>query len=191
MLRKCLKGLLVVIGIFLILMFIATGNKHKVALVDNVNRNKSVKTSFISYNDTQLKVVTTTIYDNFSDVISNASSGTAAFVGKLTSYGPDCIGCGGHTACKPNQDVRNGNIYYDDATYGKIRIVAADKAIPCGSIIRMSNISLYSGPVIAIVLDRGGAIKGKHLDLLFTSEYIDEGFRSANDIEFDILRWGY
>ncbi len=50
-----------------------------------------------------------------------------AFIGQLTGYGPDCTGCSGKTSS--GQIVTNGNIYYTDAYYGKVRILASDKKI--------------------------------------------------------------
>lgn len=69
--------------------------------------------------------------------------------------------------------------------------MAADKSIPCGSIIKLNNINIYSEPVVAIVLDRGKKIKGNHLDLLFETEKNMSGFATQSNIQFDIMRWGY
>ena len=63
----------------------------------------------------------------------------AVFVGKMTGYGADCIGCSGVGAlsCRAADGSRHTLIengeYYNDATYGTVRIVAAalDK-FPCG-----------------------------------------------------------
>jgi hypothetical protein len=87
------------------------------------------------------------------------------FIGTLTGYGPDCIGCNGNTGCDPSQDVTNGNIYYEDAYYGKLRIVASDPKYPCGSIVKITAPNLYKEPILAIILDRGGVIiqSDKHL----------------------------
>ena len=116
------------------------------------------------------------------------------YVGKMTAYGPDCYGCtSGKTAS--GQYVMDGNIYYNDPTFGNIRIVAADKTIPFGSIIRISGLSILSEPILAIVLDRGGMIgfaEGKHsyFDLLYKSEKDAASFGRPT-ATFELLRRGY
>lgn len=117
----------------------------------------------------------------------------ATYHGKMTGYGPDCVGCSGITASGRN--VLNGNIYYEDKTFGTIRIVAGDKSIPFGSIIKITGINISSDPVLAIVLDRGGMIgfaEGKHayFDLLYASEGDASSFGRQN-ATFELLRSGY
>ena len=111
------------------------------------------------------------------------------FMGSMTAYGPDCVGCSGIVACKPYQDVRNGNIYYNDAKYGQVRIVASDGSIPCGSIIKITNV--FGEPFLAITLDRGGAIKGTKMDLLYNSEDETRPFGVKQNIQYDFFRWGW
>ncbi|MBR2246585.1 MAG: 3D domain-containing protein [Bacilli bacterium] len=180
--------------VFLFLFIVASGSKHEKVMVNNINNIKSIPVANLSSSYKAMneqKQLTQKVYNSFDEAIMNAKSGNAAFYGKLTGYGPDCKGCGGHTACRPSQNVKNGNIYYNDKKYGKIRILAADKSIPCGTIIRVNNINIYSEPVVAIVLDRGGAIKGSHLDLLFATQKNMGGFRTQNNLKFDIMRWGF
>ena len=116
------------------------------------------------------------------------------YVGKMTAYGPDCYGCtSGRTAS--GQYVMDGNIYYNDPTFGNIRIVAADKTIPFGSIIRISGLNIFPEPILAIVLDRGGMIgfaEGKHsyFDLLYKSEKDAASFGRPT-ATFELLRRGY
>ena len=64
-------------------------------------------------------------------------------VGKLTAYGPDCPGCSGRVGW--GQNVTGGNIYYNDSTYGQLRIVAGDKKYPYGTIVRIKNSRAGSG----------------------------------------------
>ena len=111
--------------------------------------------------------------------------------GKITGYGPDCAGCSGVTASGFN--AKDGNIYYDDKTFGTIRVVAADKSIPFGSIVKIEGLDI--SPLLAIVLDRGGAIgfsEGKHayFDLLYENETGALAF-GRKDATFEILRLGY
>lgn len=114
----------------------------------------------------------------------------ATYTGNITAYGPDCTGCSGTTASGYN--VRN-NIYYNDKKYGKVRIVAADKSLPFGSIIRINNIDISTDPILAIVLDRGGAIgfnKRVYFDLLYKSEKDTLSF-GVQKATFEVLRRGF
>lgn len=112
-------------------------------------------------------------------------------VGTMSAYGPDCAGCSGNLAAGWN--ARNGNIYYNDGTYGKIRIVAGDRSLPFGTIIRVVN-SNAGTPFYAIVLDRGGAIgigKRYMFDLLFATEGDARGWGLSKNTTFEIVRYGY
>ncbi len=181
--------------LFLFAVIILCGQGKESINTSNVNTVKSIAAVHIVEKYNALKESAGTkevpLYDTFEEAITNAKEGPVAFVGKLTAYGPDCVGCGGGSACPPRQDFRNGNIYFEDQTYGTVRVLAADKRIPCGSIIRVSNIRIYKESILAIVMDRGGAIQNNHLDLLFTTESNLEGFSTQNDIKFEILRYGW
>lgn len=110
-------------------------------------------------------------------------------VGSLSGYGPDCKGCSGYLA--NGMDVRNGNIYYQDSTYGKVRILAGDRSYPEGTIVRVKNskLPLFYG----IVLDRGSVgFDGTHLfDLLYASESEASLYGVSYNTTFEILRYGY
>ncbi len=111
-------------------------------------------------------------------------------VGVMSAYGPDCSGCSGNLSS--GRYVGDGNIYYEDPTYGTVRIVAGDKQYPIGSIVKVSGSSL--GDFNAIVLDRGGGIGfGKRFlfDLLFSSEAEASQFGTSYNVTFDLLRSGY
>lgn len=116
----------------------------------------------------------------------------AVYHGPITAYGPDCVGCTtGYTAS--GYYVRNGNIYYNDKEYGRVRIVAADKELPFGTIIRISELNIFKEPILAIVLDRGSAIGFKrkvYFDLLYNSEKETDFFGKRN-ATFEVLRRGY
>lgn len=125
--------------------------------------------------------------------VASSNEVIETYYGKMTGYGPDCVGCSGITASGMN--VLNGNIYYEDETYGNIRIVAGDKSIPFGSIIRITGTTISTEPILAIVLDRGGMIgfetwKHSYFDLLYESEQaaIPVG---RQDATFELLRLGY
>lgn len=118
---------------------------------------------------------------------SNLASGT----GTITGYGPDCIGCSGITAS--GYDVRD-TIYYEDDLYGQINIIAADRSLPFGTIVRFKNLPYFDADLIAIVLDRGGAIgfnKARQFDLLFASEALSYDFGIYYNVQFEILRYGF
>lgn len=113
------------------------------------------------------------------------------YKGPMTAYGPDCVGCSGITASGYN--VLNGNIFYKDKTFGNIRILAADRSLPFGTIVRIKGLKKYPNGVIAIVLDRGGAIgfsKKSYFDLLYNSEKETLTF-GCQYATFDILRLGF
>lgn len=112
-------------------------------------------------------------------------------VGTMSAYGPDCAGCSGGVACG-GFSAAGGNYIYNDATYGNVRVVAADRSYPCGSIIKVSGSKL--GDFNAIVLDRGGGIGfGRRFlfDLLFASESEASQFGTSYNVQFDLLREGY
>ena len=79
------------------------------------------------------------------------------FSAELTGYGADCEGCSGILACAPITNVFEKGIYFEDATYGTVRVVAASREYPCGTIMRFESSRLSDEPIIAIVMDRGGA----------------------------------
>ena len=112
--------------------------------------------------------------------------------GKITAFTPYCSdGCNGYVAS--GLFVGNGNIYYNDNEYGTVRIVAADRSYPFGTIVRIKNLWYYDEDVYAIVLDRGGAIgKNKRalFDLLFEYDNMANDFGVEN-ATFEILRLGY
>lgn len=110
----------------------------------------------------------------------------ATFSAKITTYGVDCYGCGGEegrgaTASGVQLDINQGVLMPDGTwqpgiKYGKYYIIAADPSIPMCSILKISNHGLQGSgispdePYYAIVLDRGGAIQGSHIDLYVGTE---------------------
>lgn len=109
--------------------------------------------------------------------------------GVLSGYGPDCAGCSGYLA---NGDyVGDGDIYYNDSSYGVVRIVAGDRKYPFGSIV---HITTRDDSFLAIILDRGGDIgidKTMTFDLLFPTEDDASLFGIKPDTKFKILRYGF
>ncbi len=193
---KKFLGYFGLVGIIFTLSFIVlSGNSKTVVSTSNINSVKSLQAVHIvnKYNSIKEaeKAKEPTLYNSFAEALSVASTSPVAFMGTLTAYGPDCPGCSGNSACPPRQNFKNGNIYFEDQVYGTVRVVAADRSIPCGSIVRISGINIYSEPILAIVMDRGGAVTGNHMDLLFTSQSNLEGFATSHNIKFEIIRYGW
>lgn len=186
---------LLVASVFLFLLFSGeTRNSNdRSVVVNNNNFNKMADKTLFLFNSLETK-------DEEADFSDKKALET--FIGSLTGYGPDCYGCGGRTST--GYDLRE-NIYYDDAEYGTIRIVAADKYFPFYSIIRISNVPGME-PFIAIVLDRGGDVgwyrnsgsgeimfdsqKGTLFDLAFTTEKDPNILGKTNNVKFEVLRSG-
>ncbi len=117
-------------------------------------------------------------------------TGLEVYTGTMSGYGPDCYGCSGLVAYR-GIDVRN-NIYYNDSEYGRVRIVAGDRQIPFGTILKVESNRLPTQNVI--VLDRGGDIgfNGIFLfDLLFDSQASARNFGIAKNTTFTVLRKGF
>lgn len=125
------------------------------------------------------------------------------YVGKMTGYGADCKGCSGlgNLACKTASgtvhSLTNNGQYYSDASYGSVRIVAADLSkFPCGTIVKITNENL--GEFNAVVLDTGGSVKKAWangtvwMDLAFQTER-DPLIYSATsqNTTYEVQRWGW
>ena len=125
----------------------------------------------------------------------------ANYVGKMTGYGADCIGCTGTLACK----TKNGSYHnlikdgttYNDEEYGNVKIIAAAlNKFPCGTIIKVENPNL--GTFNAIVLDTGGAMKSAwvngivHMDLAYVTES-DSAIHlsTSSNVKYSVQRWGF
>ena len=112
------------------------------------------------------------------------------FTGELTGYAGDCPLCSGYLACPPRTNVLKKGIYYNDKTYGKVRIVASSKNYPCGTILQFNVKKLSEDPIIAIVLDRG--VGGNVIDLLTESEdYARKNVGRVRNLNFEVLREGW
>lgn len=192
----CLKYTIGVIVFFVFIGVLMSFNNITVMEVNNINYVKSIQTNYFADEYTSLthlqnNIMSPVINSSYENVIANAVSSDMLFHGKLTGYGSNCDGCSGFSACSPYQDFKSGNIYYHDSSYGNVRIVAAGADIPCGSIIKINNISNSDEPLITVVMDRNSAIKNSNLDLLFVSEDEAIEFGMQSDIKFNILRWGW
>ena len=110
----------------------------------------------------------------------------STFTGTMSGYGSDI---GDLTASEYNISE---TIYYEDSTYGSLRILASDKCIPFGTVIEVSNSKI--GSFKAIVLDRGGNIGFDRLydfDLLFETSKEAINYGVSKNVTFEILRLGY
>ncbi len=110
----------------------------------------------------------------------------STFTGTMSGYGSDI---GDLTASEYNI---SDTIYYEDSTYGTLRILASDGCIPFGTVIEVSNSK--AGSFKAIVLDRGGNIGFDRLydfDLLFKTSKEAKNYGSSLNATFKILRVGY
>ena len=187
---KCLFGICYVL---LLIMIVLSGNSTEEIVTNNINRVKILKSERLLLGDTSevANLAFLRVY-NTAEIKEYGPTNYVEFGGTLTGYGPDCEGCSGIIACSPYPNVQNGNIWYDDYEYGHIRIVAADRSIPCGSIIIIQNYAFNDyNDFYAIVLDRGGAIVGLTMDLLYDSEQTTIPVGRQRDINFQVVRWGY
>ena len=170
-----------------ICLIVVTGKNDEFVTTSNSNRSKSLKTNYITAEKEVIKTVR-----NVNEISKYGKEYTINFKGTLTGYGPDCAGCIGIVYCPPNPNVTNGKIYYNDSEYGVVRIVAADYSIPCGSIVKIENFKYVEGGTLyGIVLDRGSAIVGLTMDLLYASEKETNRIGRNYNISFTIERWGW
>lgn len=186
------KRFLIFIFIFLCMLVIATGNKKTVVFAQNKNNVKSVQAVHIvnKYNsllENEKPVEVRTL----QEAVKIAPKKNVAFSGNMTAYGPDCKGCGGRTSCPPRQNLSNGNVYFKDKDYGTVRILASDSTIPCGTIVKISNVSITKSYIYGVVLDRGSAIKGKTMDIMYESERKASSFGRQYNVRYEIVRWGW
>lgn len=144
--------------------------------VENENVNKNVNLSTMA-----LKI----------DEIESNKLYTAidTYTGDLTAYVFNCPLCGGKLACKSSYDITDGRDYYDDNSYGRVKIVASSSNLGCGSIVRFNSSRISDEPIIAIVLDRG--VRGNSLDLLVPSLEYANKYVGRSSITYDVLRQGW
>ena len=135
-------------------------------------------------------------------VVKVGTGKSATYNGKLTSYGADCKGCSktGNVSCITREGKKhsliNDGIYYNDTTYGSVRILAADNSgFPCGTIVKIDN---GKEEFAAIVLDTGASMKTAWnngtvwLDLAFAKESdAKEAGMSSDNAKFVVQRWGW
>lgn len=109
--------------------------------------------------------------------------------GELTGYVYNCPLCSKKLACLSSLDLSTGNVYYEDNIFGRVRIVASSKDLPCGSIVSFKSNRISEELVLAIVLDRG--VPGTTLDLLVETENYAFNNVGRSNIIYNILRYGW
>jgi len=191
-LRTMASRFIFVCTLFGIGIVLSNGNVHKTNIITNINGVKSIEANhIITKYDNRNQVLKVREVSNMQEAALYGADMPISFTGQMTAYNPICVGCTGKVYCPPRQDVTNGNIYFEDNTYGSIRILAADYAIPCGTIVKITNVSFSSEPIIGIVLDRGGAIKGNIMDFLVTENDDMNIVGRQRNVHYEILRWGW
>lgn len=148
----------------------------------NVNNKNTIKT--LNYKTLEEKQ-----YDAY---LESLYVPIETFLAEMTGYGGDCEGCSGILACRPITNVFTNGIYFEDDEYGTVRVVAADRKYPCGTIMKFYSKKLSDEPIVAIVMDRGGAIQDNRLDLLTESEaYSSKYVGRIYDLKVEVLRKGW
>lgn len=183
---------LFVITIFSFAYIIVSSTEHQTNSVSNMNGVKSIEAfQIITKYDNRNQTLEVKEVSNMQEAALYGPDMPISFTGQMTAYNPVCVGCTGKVYCPPRQDVTKGNIYFEDNTYGKVRILAADYAIPCGTIVKISNVTFSNEPVIGIVLDRGGAIKGNIMDFLVSETDDTNVIGRQKNVHYEVLRWGW
>ena len=177
--QKFTKNIKTLLQVFIMVFFIFIANVSTTKEVTKVSNDASNRVIDLSTMALKLE----------SDIKNDLYSAKDTFTGDVTGYGADCPLCSGKLSCAPSYNVRNGQTYYPDITYGNVRIVASSKNLPCGTIVRFNLNKLSSKPIIAIVLDRG--VLGNDLDLLMPSENDASMYVGRNTLSYDVLRVGY
>ena len=183
---------LFLVFIFCFLCIVLSGNTKKSNTIANINGVRSIEAmNIINKYDNHEKKLPVKMVNNMSEAKQYGPDMPISFTGQMTAYKANCVGCSGKVSCPPRQDVRNNNIYYEDSEYGTVRILAADPAIPCGTIVQISNVTFSNEAIIGIVLDRGGAIKGNIMDFLVAeSDNMNIVGRQRN-VQYEVIRWGW
>ncbi len=167
-------------AIVLVLAFIINKGTYSVSTLSvatNTNYGKNVDVSIIKKTQSEL----------YAQGVYNP---VYTFVGELTGYSGDCPLCSGYLACPTRTNVLKEGIYYNDKTYGTVRIVASSRKYPCGTILRFNVGKLSKEPIMAIVLDRG--VGGNVIDLLVENEdYARKRVGRVRNLSFEVIREGW
>lgn len=183
---------------------VTKGSGNWTKTVEQEGKNgKMKKTYLVTYangHEQNRKVVKEEMIEKPVDKViryGGISQGTT-FTGRLTTYGGDCYGCGGRSSAgvtlSPVNGVNNSDSPYLTYQGKKYYCLAADRSIPFGTIIKISNHNLNTDSTIyGIVVDRGGAIKGNKIDIFKGSEGSGKSYFSGGtsyNTEFEIVSLG-
>ena len=190
--KVMLNRTFLVIFCVVLLVIIANGNEVHSNMIHNVNGVRSIEAIHIvsKYDNREEKLEIIPV-SNMQEAAIHGPNNPISFVGQMTAYKATCVGCTGYVSCPPRQDVRNNNIYFEDNTYGTLRIMAADPALPCGTVVKISNLTFSSEPVMGIVLDRGGVIKGNIMDFLIGENDDANVVGRQFNVQYEVVRWGW
>lgn len=148
---------------------------------------------------------TSVVQEMIPAVVEVGNGGQESYVGKMSGYGPDCVGCSktGNVACHTENGGKHSliydGIYYQDDEYGSVRILAAARTVfPCGTIIEINN--GVNEPFLGVVLDSGGSMQKAWNNS--RTVWIDLAYASQNDarntttpggngIHFTVKRYGF
>ena len=190
-LRMIRNQTMVIAYLVILFLVVATSNYTTTITTNNTSSISSVKAVNLVFKYDPEEVETKVIDQpkTIEELAALAKMSPIKFQGTMTAYGPDCVGCSKNAAvsCPPNPLVGTKQTY-DDKVYGSVKILAADRSFPCGTIAIVRGST--EGDFVGIVLDRGGAIKGTLMDLLFESEAVSRGFGRQN-VEYEVIRWGW
>ena len=183
---------LFVLGVFFCGYYISSSVTYTTNTVSNINSVRSLEAIHMisKYNreDHTLKVLEV---NNMEEAKLYGPTTPISFIGQMTAYQATCRGCTGEVYCPPRQDVRNNNIWFNDNDYGSIRILAADPNIPCGTVVKITNVSFTDEEIIGIVLDRGGLIKGNIMDFLVGENDDMDVVGRQRGVKYEVMRWGW
>lgn len=173
----------------------------KVTTVTKKTTTSSSKTTV--KNNTTSSTKTNTKQTNKVIPSKKTNTSSSEYIGRLTGYGPDCVGCSkvGNVACRTREKkahslIKDG-IYYTDKEYGKVRILAAATSkFKCGTIVVVKKPGME--PFTGIVLDTGGSMrqawaKGNvWMDLAYSSNSMAGSDKlTGKNIKFSVQRWGW
>ena len=182
----------IVIFMFGLGCFMFASDGPKINSVRNINLVKSLEAiNIINRYDNRNQTLNVRSVSTMKEVSLYGPDVPVSFTGQMTAYYATCPGCTGYVYCPPRQNVANGNVFFDDSTYGEVRILAADPAIPCGTIVEVDNLTFSNEPIVGIVLDRGGAIKGNIMDFLISEDEDSDTVGRQYNVKYEILRWGW
>lgn len=178
---KIITGvLLVIVGMLIMISGLFNKKEQEVVIEQTTIGNKTQinNTTTTTSTTTTKKVKTTKKVVKTTKKVVKSTSGF-----RLTHYGYDC--------CKTGRTATGYDIsktqYYNDSTYGRVKIVAMCSKYPLYSIIKIKNYKL-GGDTLAIVLDRG--VGCGTIDLAVKNEKTASKYGIQNNVQIEILRKG-